>query len=413
MISNPPPSRLRILFYNHTGLTSGAERVLLNTLAGLDRSSFDPIAACPMEGDLTGLLHAAGVPTVPVGVLEARFTSSPSMLIHYLRSFAAVISSFRASVKAVAPDVLHANSVRAGLVATLATIGTGIPVIWHVHDDLPKHPISSLIRISGYLSRRTMFFAVSKATAAAFAGKLSFGNRLQVLYNGIDLKRYPVKTSTASSFRDELGLTEDDFLISAVGMINPRKGLSGLLDAFKVVYDAVPNAHLAIVGAPIFNRDDLHLADLQDKTRALGIEDRVHFTGPRKDVPVVLRSSDLLVLNALVEPFGLVLVEAMSSGTPVLASRVGGIPEIVTDNETGFLVPPADSKALAARLLELIADPAARWRVASAALLKVCPRFSQERYCAGFQAILHARFNHGLPIQTEAASSRERFNARS
>ena len=386
-------NRIRILFYSHTGLISGAERVLLGTINGLDRSIFDPIAACPVDGDLTARFHASQVLIVPVSQLEARFTLNTRQLVRYFRSFAHVIWSFRASVKQVAPDVLHANSIRAGIVASIAMFGTGLPVIWHVHDDLPKHPVSSLIRLAAFLSPHSLFLAVSKATATAFVGRFPFGDRIEVLYNGVDQDLYPVKTTTKSSFRMELGLTEEDFLLCAVGMINPRKGLTGLLDAFKVVYDKMSTVHLAIIGAPIFNRDDQYFVEIKDKARQLNIEDRVHFTGARTDVPALLRSADMLVLNTLSEPFGLVLIEAMSSGTPVITTRVGGIPEIVTDNETGFLVEPNDAPALAARLLEVITDSSGRCRVASAALLKVCPRFSQERYCAGYMSYFRSKFS--------------------
>ena len=384
-------SSLRVLFYNHTGKCSGAERVLLDTLAALQAAppvdGHQPYilsAACPTDDDLASLIEAQGVTVHPVPTLKARFTSNPRVLFGYLRSFARNILGFRKLVRTVAPDLLYANTVRAGLVATLATLGTKTPVAWHVHDDLPVHPLSTLIRRTAFHSRRTTLLAVSKATAIAFAGSLDFGHRLRVLYNGVDLARFPHKsTVAASTFRDELGLASEDQLVAAVGMINPRKGLAGLLDAFRLVADSNPKAHLAIVGAPIFNRDDLHLADLQRQCTRLGLDSRVHFTGPRKDIPAVLRAADLLVLNALVEPFGLVLVEGIASGTPVLTTRVGGIPEIVTDERTGFLVEPGNSQALATRLLTVLSDPTTRARVAATALAEVAPRFSRERYAEG------------------------------
>ncbi len=411
----PPASdRLRVLFYNHTGKCSGAERVLLDTLAGLqtEPGAYELFAACPTDDDLAALLEAQGIPVRAVAPLKARFTSNPGVLLGYLRSFASTIGGFRRLVRTVAPDLLYANTVRAGLVATLATAGMKTPIVWHVHDDLPAHPLSTLIRLTAYLSPRTSLIGVSKATAKAFSGKLDFGGRLQVLYNGVDLVRFPHKSTVApSSFRAELGLAPDDLLLTAVGMINPRKGLSGLLDAFRLVAEQNPKAHLAIVGAPLFNRDDLHLAALRRQAASLGLNDRVHFTGPRKDIPAVLRAADLLVLNALVEPFGLVLIEAMASGTPVLATRVGGIPEIVTDRETGFLIDPVnssdseDSDALASRLLEILADPATRSRVAATALAEVAPRFSRERYAEGILHFFRIRFPKTAAAQPEAAAT--------
>ncbi len=389
----------KILFYNHTGKCSGAERVLLDTLSALQSApdAYRLFVACPTDDDLASLIDAHGVPVLAIPALKARFTKDPRVLFGYLRSFAGNMLSFRKLVRTVAPDLLYANTVRAGLVATLATLGTKTPVVWHVHDDLPQHPLSSLIRRTAFYSDRTTLIAVSKATAGAFAGDLHFGSRLQVLHNGVDLVRFPHKSTVApSAFRDELGLGENDLLIVAVGMINPRKGIAGLLEAFRLVADAHPGAHLAVVGAPLFNRDDLHLADLHKQATRLNLNGKVHFTGSRNDIPAVLRAADVLVLNAQVEPFGLVLLEAMASGTPVLATSVGGIPEIVTDGRTGFLVKPNKPEALAAHLLAVLADPASRARVAATASTDVVPRFSKERYAGGILRFFRTQVHEAM-----------------
>ena len=111
-----------------------------------------------------------------------------------------------------------------------------------------------------------------------------------------------------------------------------------------------------------------------------GLTDRVHFTGERSDVASVLQASDLLVLNSVEEPFGLVLVESMSSGTPVLATRVGGIPEIVRDSENGWLVEKGDIAALASKLLELSQNVDMLRHAAQLARNVTSPQFSLERF---------------------------------
>ena len=383
---------MRILFYSHTGLVSGAEHVLLNTLKGLDLDAFEPLVLCPAEGELTARVEACSVPVVAVEALDARFTSSPVALLRYLLSFCRVISDFRARVLDAAPDVIHANSVRAGLVAVGATIGLGMPVVWHVHDDLPKHPISSLIRVGAYLSRRSIFLAVSASTARIFSGRLSLGKRMHTLHNGIDLQRFPEKRGVEGAFRNSLGISDRAFLVCAVGMINPRKDLLGLVKAFALVQQRHAETHLAIVGRPIFNRDDLYLEEVRELAKELGLESIVHFTGSQSDVASVLRSSNLLVLNAKVEPFGLVLVEAMASGTAVLATRVGGIPEIVSDNVTGFLVEPGQPEQMAARMVEIISDLERVRRVARMARERACTQFSVERYSAEYNEIVREHF---------------------
>ncbi len=403
----PPASgaRLRVLFYNHTGQASGAERVLLDTLAGLDRSRFEPYAACPTIGPLAPLIESLGIPLRAVNDLEARFTSSPRLLLRYLRSILSSIASLRSVIRAAAPDVLHANSVRAGIVATLATLGTRTPILWRIQDDLPNHPISTLVRWTAFLSRRSTLLAVSHATARAFAGPLPFKQRLRVLHNSVNLDRFPRKTSADNAFRRALGVPPTHTLLCAVGMITPRKGLAGLIDAFSLVARRSTEIHLAIVGAPLFHRDDLHRDALLTQVRDLGLQARVHFTGARQDIPEVLRAADLLVLNATAEPFGLVLLEAIASGTPVLATHVGGIPEIVTDHVTGFLVPPNQPEALAGRILELAADPALRARVAAAAHRQLCPRFSHQRHAAAFADFLLNRFSQQPPAPPKSLSA--------
>jgi glycosyltransferase involved in cell wall biosynthesis len=381
------PRRQRIVYTNHTGKVSGAERVLLSMLRGLDQTRYEPYVICPAEENLQGMLEAEGVPYATVPVLDARFTGRPSEVLRYLSSFARLIRATRKEIEQCNPDFVHANTVRAGIAATLATMGTRRTVVWHVHDDLPPHPFSKAIRKLAHRSKRTQIVAVSEATAKSFSGELSFKDRMHVIPNGTDLSRFPLKRPGDSPLKRELGIPEQSFLICAVGQICARKGLRALLDAFSQIYDDAPSIHLAIVGKPVFSHEEQYRDELVEAAVAAGISDRVHFTGDRQDIPSVLRSADLLVLNSLEEPFGLVLVEAMSSGTPVLATRVGGIPEIVTDGESGWLVERNDTAQLASKLLELSTNPGLLEEVARYAHNEVSPRFSMERFLVNLHAL--------------------------
>jgi glycosyltransferase involved in cell wall biosynthesis len=347
---------------------------------GLDLSQYEPSVLCPAEGNLQQLLEAEGVPCATIPTLHARFTWRLSELVRYIASLANVIGATRKEIKNSDPDFVHANTVRAGIAATLATIGTRRTVIWHVHDTLPRHPLSTAIRTLAYLSRRTRIIAVSNATAAAFCGHLPFKERVCVIHNGTDLSNFPLKHRGESPLKEELGLSKQTFLICAVGQICSRKGLRELLEAFSQIYDDTPQAHLAIVGKPVFSHEETYRDELIAMTIAAGTNDRVHFTGERNDIPTVLQSADLLVLNSFEEPFGLVLVEAMSSGTPVLATRAGGIPEIVTDSETGWLIEKGDTDGLASMLLQLSKDTDSLIRVARVAHDVVCPQFSLKQF---------------------------------
>jgi L-malate glycosyltransferase len=381
------PQRQKIVYTNHTGKVSGAEKVLLNILRGLDQTRYEPLVICPEEDNLQSMLQAESVPYASVPVLHARFTWKPSELLHYLFSFSRLILVTRKEIERCDPDFVHANTVRAGIAATLATAGTGRTIIWHVHDDLPKHPLSHIIRLLAYASKRTRLVAVSKATADAFSGSFSFKERIHVIENGVDLRRFPLKQPGGSPFKKELGISESNFLVCAAGQICARKGLRQLLEAFSQIYDEAPQMHLAIVGKPVFSHEEQYRDELVEAAIAAGISDRVHFTGERQDISNILQSSDLLVLNSSEEPFGLVLVEAMSSGTPVLATRVGGIPEIVVDAESGWLVEKHDTAGLAAKLLELSQNPRLLERVARYGREEVSPRFSIDRFLSKIHAL--------------------------
>ena len=238
--------------------------------------------------------------------------------------------------------------------ASVAAMGTGIPVIWHVHDSLPRHPVSSAIRPLSCLARMTRVIAVSNATTKRVIGILPIGKRVQTIYNGVDLSSFPTKREENLEFRKTIGISEEDFLVCAVGQICARKGLLELIYALRYIVPQAPHMHLAIVGKVVFRHEEEYLDALRATSRVLGIENRIHFTGELYDVSPALQASDLLVLNSRDEPFGLVLIEAMASGTPVLATRVGGIPEIVTDSENGWLIESGDTASLASTLARII-----------------------------------------------------------
>jgi glycosyltransferase involved in cell wall biosynthesis len=373
--------RQRVVYTSHTGRVSGAEKILLDVLRGLDRTRYEPFVLCPVEGDLQQLLKTQGVSCTTIPTLHARFTWKLGQLLCYVVSFATVIFMTRKAIERCNPDFVHANTVRAGIVTTLATVGTGRTVVWHIHDSLPRHPLSQIIRLLAYKSVRTYIVAVSNATARTFCGSLPFKDRICVIHNGTDLSRFPLKRpEESSSFKLQLGLPKECFLVCAVGQICVRKGLRELLEAFSQIYDDVPQMHLAIVGRPVFSHEEMYGDELIAMATAAGIADRVHFTGECHNISAVLQSADLLVLNSFEEPFGLVLIEAMSSGTPVLATRVGGIPEIITDSENGWLIKSNDPAGVASKLLELSRDPESLGRVARSARNTVYPQFSLDRF---------------------------------
>jgi len=398
---------MKIVFYNHTGKVSGAERLLLAAVTRLDAIEFDRVMVCPTDGPLAGLADEAGMSVHPMRSLEARFTWRPNAFIRYCRSFVEVIKEFRRKIMELEPDLIHANSIRAGLVATAATMGLKIKVVWHLHDLLPRHPLSSAIRTVAALSHRTEMIAVSQSVSKNFGGHLSwlFKNRTAVILNAIDLKNFCATGDNREEIRSRLSLAKNDFAIGIVGQLTPRKGQLELLGAFEKLSRKVPGAVLVIAGAAIFNRDGEYEQLLRTTAQRLGISGRVKMLGARKDIPEIMRALDLLVVNSRREPFGLVACEAMACDTPVLATACDGLPEIIDHQRNGWLVPFGDQQILVDALAFLAERPDVRKKLAVAARADVAQRFALERYLNELQAFYRTIHNAEVAAETGARSS--------
>ncbi len=292
----------------------------------------------------------------------------------------------RRKVVSIRPALIHANGIRAGLVATVATLGLGTRVIWHLHDLLPRHPLSTAIRAFACFSRHTRMIAVSQAVADNFRGaRPLLRKRVSVILNAIDLDRFQPSVNVRAAKRHELELDETEMVIGIVGQITPRKGQLELMRAFARVLIELPHAVLLIVGAPLFNRDHQYLEVLKRTALDNGLGPSVRMLGARSDVAAIMQSLDLLVVNSSAEPFGLVALEAMACGTPVLAAATGGLSEIIEHGKDGWLILPGDEKTLAAQIVSLSRQPMLRTRLANEGKKKVALSFSSYRYLSELQ----------------------------
>jgi glycosyltransferase involved in cell wall biosynthesis len=203
------------------------------------------------------------------------------------------------------------------------------------------------------------------------------------LYNAVDLGRYDDESDTR---RQELGLEPTRPLVGFVGQIVPRKGVTTLITAMAEVVARLPEARLVIVGCAPPDEHEYEAECRQLSTR-LGLDAHVHFVGYRRDVPAFMRTFDVFALPTRNEPFGKVVIEAMAAGCPVVASRVGGIPEIITGPELGTLIEPDDPPELASALLDYLTDASRRRAVSAAGAASVRARFGMPSMLGHLQTI--------------------------
>ncbi len=390
-------STARLVYYNHTGSVSGAEVVLLSVLPGLDRARFSPVLLCP-EGALRESCESLGVPHVAVPEVKARFTGNPFKLMGYLGSAAASIVAIRRRLREQRPDLVHANSVRAGLVASFAALGSGVPVLWHIHDILPQHGLTTIIRRLARTLPHTHLVAVSKATAESFRGEGEGVVRrpIEVIYNSVDHERFAPDAVARARMRGELGLRDDQIAIGVIGQLTARKGLLELVAAFVAQHEAMPDAVLVLVGAAMFHEANrAYAVALEQRIAALGASGYIWMAGSRKDIPAVMNAMDVLAQNSLVEPLGMSLMEGFACCKTAASTGVDGVLEVVEDGRTGLLSAPGNAAELVENIRLLVSDAARRERLGIAARQRMIDCFSPAlqtaKMCALYDRILRSK----------------------
>jgi len=375
----------RTLFITHSGVLGGAERSLLDLVAGWPGEHRLMVLA---EGPTADAARARGIATdvEPLGALGGVRRESGAPGFGALADVARLASKVAAVAKRM--DAIHANSQKAFVVAAAAGLLARRPVVWHLRDILTSAHFSAMnIRAAVMLAnaRAAAVIANSAATANAFVGAGGSAELVHVVHNGLDATRFDaVSDGDAQVMRASLGAA-DAFVLAVCARLAPWKGQHVVLAAL----EHLPDAHAWIIGAALFG-EDTYAAGLRAQAGALGVADRVRFLGERDDVPTLLRAADAVVHSAVdAEPFGRVVVEGMLARRPVIASDAGGVREIVTHGVTGWLVPPGDPPALAAAVTKVRAlTPTERAAGTDAAYADAVARFTVPAMIAGVSAVL-------------------------
>jgi glycosyltransferase involved in cell wall biosynthesis len=292
-----------------------------------------------------------------------------------LRAFLAILRHIRASK----PDIVHTHTSKAGLLGRVAAWLARVPLIVHTpHGHVfYGHFGPGLSRI--FLEVERMLGCITNHLIALTPGEaedyVDLGvmppHKISVIPSGIDLRRFAGARVDRLSKRRELGLPPAALAVGFVGWLLPIKGLSFLVRAMPGILARHPESLLVLVGK---GAEEVKLRSLAD---SLGLNGRVLFMGWRPDVEEILPCLDLLVLPSLNEGMGRVLVEAMAAGVPIVASRIGGVPDLIWDGKNGLLVPPADCGALEQAISTLLADEPTRRRMAARGK-GICAQYSAE-----------------------------------
>lgn len=363
------PRPRRIVFVTHSAAAAGAELLLLRlvaTAAAADGPGAPEVRVLVCEdGPLPEALRAAGVAckALQAGGIhrfrrEAGATAALRHVVPALKTARAIAAELRPD------DIVVATSQKAFLLCAL------IPrprhrLVWWLHDILSREHFSAFaIRTAVTLSRLacTRIIVTSPEARAAYVAAGGSEARSVVVEPGIDLECFAPSARPDAAPPPEAPLARSPVVVISVSRISPWKGQLALVEALA----RLPGVEGWIVGAPLFGETDYRDA-LMRRARELRAEDRIRFLGHREDIPDLLGRASLFAhVPEAPEPFGQVVVEAMASGLPIIATRTGALSRIV-DGSFGIFVEPRDVTALASAISDLAADPAARRRMGAAA----------------------------------------------
>lgn len=336
---------VRVLYLIKNLRRGGAEQLLLDVARRLDRAKFSPeiIYASHSPNEMIPEYESAGLPVTCLGARNRPLSW---------------LSGLRRTLHERQYDILHAHSPYVAAGARLLPRSSHLRMIYTEHNEWSTYHYATRLANALTYWRNDSVLAVSDQVRDAI--RLSYVSRLfpappvDTLYHGIDLADLNAAAKESASTRAELEIPEGSVVVGTVANFRPQKGYDVLVRSVAAVRDACPSAHFVFVGG----------GPTEEKTRrqvaALGLDDRVTFAGYRGDATRVAATFDIFALSSFHEGLPVAVAESMAIGKPIVATEVGGTPELVEDGAQGLLVPAGDHRAFADAVSRLVNEPETR-----------------------------------------------------
>lgn len=384
---------MNVAYFSDVVQLGGAELSLVDYFRALPALPLHARLIVPHEGPLTTAIHAVGgeCRVVPMPELAAyehnpnvfKATRDPRTRAAYFAAAARSLWRLAAALRRDRVDILHTNALRAHLYGAAAAHLAGCRVVWHIRDIIVKPWQLHLFHSVGHWVDRII--CVSEPARLAMAASPALARKAVTIHNAIHLPTYRPATDEVARARAELGLDGCYPVIALIGQVTWNKGHLDLIAALPAILARYPYARLLIVGESL-SGEEAYKTELRELARSLHVESRVSLTGFRRDIGAILGASDVAATPSWQEPYPRTVMEAFIAGTPVVATRVGGIPELVHDGETGLLVEPRQPEQLAHAVM-LALEPQMRERLRRAAARVAIERCSVEAELARIAAI--------------------------
>lgn len=338
------------------------------TMKGLDRNKYEVDLACAPGGTLIDRVKEEGLGFFPINHFRQKISPLHDLL---------ALFELTRLMRQKRYDIVHTHNSKAGFIGRLAAKIAGIPIIVHTIHGFAFHEYER--------PPRRVLFILLERLAARLCDKLitiseplkEWGLRLKIgrpekyvtIYSGIEAEKFKINININEK-KGELGISSEEKVIGVVAKLWEGKGHETILEAAPQVIKEIPDVRFLFVG-------EGYLRDrLKARVRKLGLSDKIIFTGFRTDIPEITATFDVALLVSLFEGMGRVLLEAMVLGKPVVATKVGGIVDVVRDGETGILIPPRDANALAKAIVTILKNEELARRMGEAGKRRIDERFT-------------------------------------
>ncbi len=370
----------------HAPVFGGAHNQLLQLRDPLARRGVDALAVLPSDADAAAeRLRAGGVEVEQIDLGRLRASPDPVLQARFLGSLRRDLRELRRVIAERAIDVVQIHGIT-NPQGAFAARRAGAAVTWQLFDT--RAPMAARRGLAPLAVRLADSMTVwGQGLIAAHPGTERLADRTVTVYPPVDIEHFAPDEKRRRRARERLAVTDGDLLVGTVGVVNPQKGHGGLIDAAAILASTHPRLRVRIVGAssPVHARYE---ADLRRSIAAHGLADSVEFVDPGGDVRDLVAAFDVFAMPSVPRSEGMptAILEAMASGIPIVSTRVGAVDELVDEGQTGLLVPPEDSAAMARALEDLLSDQDARARMGANAR-----RAAEERFDLDRLASRHAR----------------------
>ena len=357
----------RVLYLSHAFMVGGAEEMVLNLVRHLpDR--FEPAVMCINQaGPIGEEIRRTGVPFSVLGL-----TPGVSRPVDVLR--------LRDAVQRIAPDIVHTFLLTGSLYGRFAAMMSGVPIVIGTEVNIyeKKQPLHA--RLERWLMKGTdAVIASAESVKQHYVAQVAADPaKVDVIYNAVDWAQLQT-TATREEFRRSIGVPIDAPAAGIIARLTEQK-------AHRVLFESMTQPELSTLHLIVVGDGELR-DDLRSRVESLGLQNRVHFLGARRDLGNILAAIDIFTMPSYWEGLPLSMVLAMGAGLPVVASRVAGIPEVVKHGVSGLLVEAGNSAQLGRALASLVTDAALRRRLGEAARAFVLPRFGVDGYVASITGL--------------------------